>query len=37
MDRQRPSIVTREEQEEETPKKPMDDTRWEDVNIPKDQ
>jgi hypothetical protein len=34
---QRPSVVIWEEEEEETPKQPMDDTRWEDVFIPKDQ
>jgi hypothetical protein len=37
LDRQRPSVVIREEEEEETPKKPMYDTKWEDVIIPKDQ
>jgi hypothetical protein len=37
LDKKRPSIVIREEEEEETPKQPMDDTRWEDVIIPKDQ
>ena len=37
LDRQRPSIVIQEEEEEETPKQPMDDTRWEDVIIPKNQ
>jgi hypothetical protein len=37
LDRQRPSIVIQEEEEEETPKQPMDDTRWEYVIIPKDQ
>ena len=37
LDRHRPSIVIQEEEEEETPKQPMDDTRWEDVIIPKDQ
>jgi hypothetical protein len=37
LDRQRPSVIISEEEEEETPKKPTDDTRWEDVIIPKDQ
>jgi hypothetical protein len=37
LDKKRPSVVTQEEEEEETPKQPMDDTRWEDVIIPKDQ
>jgi hypothetical protein len=36
-DRQRPSVVIQEEEEEETTKQPMDDTRWEDVIIPKNQ
>jgi hypothetical protein len=36
LDWQRPSVVIQEE-EEETPKQPTDDTRWEDVIIPKDQ
>jgi hypothetical protein len=37
MDRQRPSVVIQEEEEEEeTTKQPMDETRWEDVIIPKD-
>jgi hypothetical protein len=37
LDRHRPSVVSREEEEEETPKKPMDDTRWDYIIIPKDQ
>jgi hypothetical protein len=38
MDRQRPSVVIQEEEEEEeTTKQPMDDTRWEDFIIPKNQ
>jgi hypothetical protein len=37
LDRKRPSVVIQEEEEEETTKQPMDDTRWEDVIIPKDQ
>jgi hypothetical protein len=37
LDRQRPSVVIQEEEDEETPKQLMDDTRWEDVIIPKDQ
>ena len=38
MDRQRPLVVIQEEEEEEeTTKQPTDDTRWEDVIIPKDQ
>jgi hypothetical protein len=37
IDRQRPSIVIHEEEEEETIKQSMDDTRWEDVIIPKNQ
>jgi hypothetical protein len=37
LDRQRPSVVIREEEEDETPEQPMDDTKWEDVIIPKDQ
>jgi hypothetical protein len=36
LDRQRPSIVIQEEEEEKTTKQPTDDTRWEDVIIPKD-
>jgi hypothetical protein len=36
LDRQRPSILIQEEEEDETPKKPTDDTKWEDVIIPKD-
>jgi hypothetical protein len=37
MERQRPSVVIQEEEEEETTKQPMDDTRWEDVIIQKNQ
>jgi hypothetical protein len=39
LDRQRPSVVIHkeEEEEEETTQQPMDDTRWEDVIIPKNQ
>jgi hypothetical protein len=37
LDRKRPSVVIQEEEEEETTKQPMDDTRWEDVIIPKNQ
>jgi hypothetical protein len=43
LDRKRPSVVIQEEEEEETPtqedtpKQPTYDTRWEDVIIPKDQ
>jgi hypothetical protein len=37
LDRQRPSIVIWEEEEDETPDQPTDDTKWEDVIIPKDQ
>jgi hypothetical protein len=37
LERQRPSVVIQEEEEEETTKQPMDDTRWEDVIIPKNQ
>jgi hypothetical protein len=36
LDRQRPSVVIKEE-EEETTQQPMEDTRWEDVIIPKNQ
>jgi hypothetical protein len=37
LDRQRPSVVIQEEEEEETTKQPMDDNRWKDVIIPKEQ
>jgi hypothetical protein len=37
LDRQRPSVVIQEKEEEETIKQPTDDIRWEDVIIPKDQ
>jgi hypothetical protein len=37
LDRERPSIVIQEEEEEETTKQPIDDTRWEDVIILKNQ
>jgi hypothetical protein len=37
MDRKRLSVVIQEDEEEETTKQPTDDTRWEDVIIPKDQ
>jgi hypothetical protein len=37
LEQQRPSIVIQEEEEEEATKQPIDDTRWEDVIIPKDQ
>jgi hypothetical protein len=37
LDRQRHSVVIWEEEEDETPEKPMDETKWEDVIIPKDQ
>jgi hypothetical protein len=37
LDKQIPSVVIQEEEEEETIKQPTDDTRWEDVIIPKDQ
>jgi hypothetical protein len=35
LDKQKPSVVIREENEDETPDQPMDDTKWEDVIIPK--
>jgi hypothetical protein len=37
LDRQRSSIIIQKEEVEETTKQPTDDTRWEDVIIPKDQ
>jgi hypothetical protein len=39
LERQRPSVVIQEEEEEEeeTTKQPMDETRWEDVTILKNQ
>jgi hypothetical protein len=37
LDRQRPSVVIQEEEEEETTQQPMNDTRWEDFIIPKNQ
>jgi hypothetical protein len=37
LDRKRPSVVIQEEEEEETTQQPTDDTRWEDVIIPKNQ
>jgi hypothetical protein len=37
LDRKRPSVVIHEEEEEEITKQPMDDTRWEDVIILKNQ
>ena len=37
LERKRPSIVIQEEEEEETTQQPMDDTRWEDVIIPRNQ
>jgi hypothetical protein len=37
LDRQRPSVVIQEEEGEETTKQPMDETRWEDVIILKNQ
>jgi hypothetical protein len=37
LDRKRPSVVIQEEEEEETTKQPTNDTRWEDVIIPKNQ
>jgi hypothetical protein len=37
LDRKRPSVVIQEEEEEKTTKQPMDDTRWEDVIIRKNQ
>jgi hypothetical protein len=36
LDRQRTSVSIREE-EDETPNQPMDDTKWKDFIIPKDQ
>jgi hypothetical protein len=35
MDRQKPSVVIQKEEEDETPEKPTDETKWEDVIIPK--
>ena len=37
LESQRPLVVIQEEEEEETTKQPTDDTRWEDVIIPKNQ
>ena len=37
LDRQRPSVVIQEEEEKETSKQPMYDTRWEFVIISKNQ
>jgi hypothetical protein len=37
LDKQKPSVVIWEEEEDETPDQPTDDTKWEDVIIPKDQ
>jgi hypothetical protein len=36
LDRQRPSVVIRGEEEDGNPKQPMDDTKWEYLIIPKD-
>jgi hypothetical protein len=37
IDGYRPSVVIREEEEDETLEQPTDDTKWEDVIIHKDQ
>ena len=37
MDRQRPLVVIQEEEEDKTFEQPTDDTKWEDVIIPKHQ